>query len=239
MDKSVTTQKEMGFSGFSPETLDFLSDLNANNNKAWFEAHKPDYQKYLLEPLKNLVTDLGSFMLTIDPYFETRPAVNKTISRIYRDTRFSKDKSLFKSTMWITFKRPGKDWRDAPAYFFEISLDSYRYGMGLYAASPDTMYRFREMIDKRPKEFLEAISFYSKQEIFVVEGEKYKKILFDENMPEEIQDWYQRRNLYTACNRKIDKRLFNRELVDDLIFGFGLLAPFYHFLWKIKLEKTR
>ncbi len=91
-------------------------------------------------------------MLTIDPSFGIRPAVDKTISRIYRDTRFSKDKSLFKSTMWLTFKRPRKDWKDAPAYFLEISPDSYRYGMGYYSVSSDTMYKFREMIDKKPKE---------------------------------------------------------------------------------------
>ncbi len=135
--------------------------------------------------------------------------------------------------MWITFKRPGKNWRDAPAYFFEISPDSYRYGMGFYSASKDTMDRFRETIDKKPKEFLEAISFYPKQQDFVVEGEEYKRIL-DENKPGEVQNWYQRRNLYLVCNRKVDNRLFSRELIDDLIFGFGLLAPFYHYLWRIK-----
>ncbi|MFQ6083392.1 MAG: DUF2461 domain-containing protein [Candidatus Aminicenantia bacterium] len=233
MGKSITTKKEMRFNGFSPKTLDFLRNLKANNNKIWFEQHKQDYQKYLLEPLQNLVTDLGKFMLAIDPYFEIRPAVNKTISRIYHDTRFSKDKSPYKSTMWITFKRPSKDWKDAPAYFFEISSDSYRYGMGFYSASPDTMYRFREMIDKKPKEFLKAIAFYSKQQVFVLEGDKYKRIL-DENKPEEIQNWHQRRNLYLVCNRKIDNCLFSRELIDDLIFGFGLIAPFYHYLWKMK-----
>ena len=231
--KSNISSSQGGFDSFSQKTLDFLRDIKANNNKGWFEEHKPYYLEYILEPLKNLVIELDSFMLTIDPYFETRPAINKTISRIYRDTRFSKDKSPFKSTMWITFKRPSKDWRDAPAYFFEIAPDSYRYGMGLYSASPDTMYRFREMIDKRPKEFLKAISFYSKQQIFAVEGEKYKRI-FDENKPEEIQNWYQRRNLYLVCNRRIDNRLFKRDLIDDLIFGFGLLAPFYQYLWKIK-----
>jgi uncharacterized protein (TIGR02453 family) len=231
--KLSVSKKQDTFNGFSPKALDFLRDLKANNDKAWFERHRQDYQEYLLEPLQNLVVDMGKFMLTIDPYFETRPAINKTISRIYRDTRFSKDKSPYKSTMWITFKRPDKDWKDAPAYFFEISPDSYRYGMGFYSASPDTMYRFREMIDKNPKEFLKAISFYSRQQIFVIEGEIYKRI-FDENKPEEIKNWYQRRNLYLVCNKRIDDRLFRREVIDDLTFGFGLVAPFYHHLWKIK-----
>ncbi|MBL7073807.1 DUF2461 domain-containing protein [candidate division KSB1 bacterium] len=231
----MDNKKACMFYGFSPKTSDFLKNLKVNNNKVWFESHRQNYQKYLLEPLRNLVVDIGEFMLTIDPYFEISPAVNKTISRIYRDTRFSKQKSLYKTTMWITFKRPNKDWKDAPAYFFEISPDSYRYGMGFYSASKDTMDRFREMIDKKPKEFLKAISFYSKQRVFVVEGEKYRRIL-DDNKPEEIQNWYQRRNLYLVCNRKIDNCLFSRELVGDLMFGFGLVSPFYHYLWKLKLK---
>ncbi|MBI5193759.1 MAG: DUF2461 domain-containing protein [Nitrospirae bacterium] len=229
----MTGKIKSTFNGFSENTLDFLRNLEANNNKVWFEANKQDYQKYILEPLQNLVKDLGEFMLTIDPNFEIRPSVDKTISRIYRDTRFSKDKSPYKSTAWITFKRLRKDWMDAPAYFFEITSDSYRYGMGYYGASPDTMYKFREMIDKNPEEFLKTIAACMKQRLFTVEGEKYKKI-FDEDKSEEIRNWYQRKNMYLVCNRKIDENLFNRALIDDLISGFDLLAPFYNYLWRLK-----
>lgn len=81
------------FTGFSQNASAFLRDLAANNNKAWFEAHRQEYEEHLLEPLKALVSDLSGFMLSIDPDFMTIPAVDRTISRIYRDTRFSKDKS--------------------------------------------------------------------------------------------------------------------------------------------------
>jgi uncharacterized protein (TIGR02453 family) len=234
MRKDMTDKNERTFNGFSQETLIFFKNLKANNSKAWFEAHKEEYQENLLEPLQKLIIDLSEFMLTIDSHFEIRPSIGKTISRIYKDTRFSKDKSPFRSTMWITFKRPREDWKDAPAYFFEISPDSYRYGMGFYNASKETMDRFREMIDKKPKEFLKAISFYPKQKIFLVEGEKYKRIL-DKNKPEEIQEWYQRKNLYLVCNREINDTLFSRKLLDDLTSNFSLLAPFYHYLWRLKL----
>ena len=194
----------------------------------------------MLEPLRDLVTDLGDFLLDIDPCFEITPAVNKTISRIYRDTRFSKDKSPFRSTVWITFKNQNKDWTThVCGYFFELSVNSYRYGMGFYNAAPTIMSKFREMIDENPKEFLKTISFYSKQKTFVLEGEKYKRVI-DKTKPKKIQDWYQRKNLYLVCNRKIDNTLFSSRLLDDLIYGFGLIAPFYHYLQKIKLrEKNR
>jgi uncharacterized protein (TIGR02453 family) len=227
--------EEKYFKGFSPKTLKFLRGLKANNNKAWFQAHRADYEEYVLQPLRNLVMDLGEFMLTIDPYFEIAPAVNKTISRIYRDTRFSKDKSPFRSTVWFTFKNQNKDWTThVSGYFFELSVNSYRYGMGFYNAAPNVMGKFREMIDENLKEFLRAISFFAKQKTFVLEGEKYKRII-DKIKPEKIQDWYQRRNLYLVCNRKIDDVLFSSKLVDDLASGFKLIAPFYYYLQNIKL----
>ena len=224
----MNNKKTYAFNGFSRETLDFLKKLGENNNKPWFEARKGDYQKYLLEPFKRLVADLSEFILTIDTYFEVRPAVNKTISRIYRDTRFSKDKALFRNTMWLTFKRPGKNWQDSPVYFFELSPRRYRYGMGFYGASPRTMKNLRAVIDSRLKEFKKILSIFAGQKKFVLEGEEYKRV-FDKTKPKEIQNWYQRKNLYLVCNRKIDDRLMSKELVNDLVSGFGLLADFYHF----------
>ena len=230
----MSRREERKFRGFSTKTLKFLRGLKANNNKVWFETHRADYEEYVLEPLRTLVMDLGEFMLRIDPYFEITPAVNKTISRIYRDTRFSRDKSLFRSTVWITFKNQAKDWTTlVSGYFFELSIDSYRYGMGFYNAAPKIMSIFREMIDEDPGELLNAVSFYSKQRTFVLEGEKYKRIL-DKTKPPEIQNWYQRKNFYLVCNRQIDKVLFSSRLVNDLSRGFKLIAPLYHYLQKIK-----
>jgi len=227
------TGEERKFNGFSRKTLQFLQGLKAKNDKEWFMEHRADYEEFVLGPLRDLVTDLGDFMLDIDPCFEISPAVNKTISRIYRDTRFSNDKSPFRSTVWITFKNRSEDWTTRVCgYFFELSVDSYRYGMGFYNAAPAIMSRFREMIDEDAKDFLKAISFFDKQKAFVLEGEKYKRII-DKSKPEKIQHWYQRKNMYLVCNRKIDDTLFSRKLVDDLIFGFNMIAPLYHYLQKI------
>lgn len=232
-------EQQRCFNGFSRKTLKFLKDLEANNNKKWFESHRSDYEEYVLQPLRDLVTDLGDTMLDIDPCFEITPAVNKTISRIYRDTRFSKDKSPFRSVVWFTFKNQNKDWMThVCGYFFELSINAYRYGMGFYSAAPAIMSKFREMIDDNPKEFLKAISFLENQKDFVLEGEKYKRII-DKTQPENIQHWYQRKNMYIVCNRKIDKILFSSKLTDDLSSGFKMIAPLYHYLQKVIHEIKR
>ena len=234
----IIDEQQRYFGGFSRNTLKFLKALKANNNKTWFEKHREEYNIHVLEPLRNLVTDLGEFMLDIDPYFEITPAVNKTISRIYRDTRFSRDKSPYRNTVWITFKNQNKDWTTlVSGYFFELSVNSYRYGMGFYNAAPAVVAKFREMIDENPKGFLEAISFFEKQKIFILEGEKYKRII-DKTKSEKLQHWYQRKNMYLVCNRKIDKTLFSDKLVDDLASDFKMISPLYHYFQKIKLQEN-
>jgi len=230
----LTDQQADKFTGFSPGTFSFLRDLRANNNKAWFEAHRDDYHDSLLNPLRCLVVDLGEHMLTIDPQLEVTPAVDKAISRLHRDTRFSKDKSPYKSRMWIVFRRPGRDWKTAPAYFFEISPETYRYGMGFYSATKNTMDRLRDRIDNRTEEFLQAIAFYARQNTFILRGEQYKRIL-NPDQPEDLRTWYQRKNLYLGCSQKVDSRLYSRKLIDDLASDFSLLASFYHYLWEITL----
>lgn len=219
------------FTGFSPEALLFLQELKENNNKQWFEAHKESYVKYVLEPLKSLVEELGEFMLTIDPYFMTIPS--RAVSRIYRDTRFSKNKTPYKIAMWFTFKRSKRDWQDAPAYYFEISATGYAYGMGFYGASPETMRKFREKIKEDEKPVRHLIELYKKQNTFLIEGEKYKKVFYKDQAPE-IQDWTQRKNIYFFVQKHVAKPLFSKKLKDELMEGFYFLAPFYQYFQSVK-----
>jgi uncharacterized protein (TIGR02453 family) len=229
----MSTIGERSFEGFSNETIDFLKNLKENNNKLWFEENKKKYINNLLTPMKYLVMDLSSFILSIDPLLEVTPSSGYTISKIYRDTRFSKDKSPYKISMWITFKRRSKEWSSNPAFFFELSPNSYRFGMGFFQATPTTMKIFRENIDASLDKFKNAISFYSKQDVFVVEGDKYKRIL-DKEKTEDINEWYQRKNLYLVCNKEIDNLLFSKELVDKLIADFSLVKDFYTYLNQLK-----
>lgn len=219
------------FRGFSPRALAFFEELAANNNKAWFETRRDDYQTLLQEPLKELVASLSETMLAIDSELLTIPAVDKTISRIHRDTRFSRDKSPYKTCLWLTFKRPSSEWKDRPCFFFEITADRYRYGMGYYSASKGTMDALRRFIEEQPQRFRQAVAQLP-QDRFTVEGESYKRLVNPE-IPDDLQPWHRRRNLYLVCNRRPDERLFSVEILEDLRNGFEQLAPFYRLLWQL------
>ena len=78
------------FTGFPKETLKFFADLAANNNKPWFDLHKPDYEKFVMAPTRDFVVSLGERLRELAPDVVADPRVNKSIFRIYRDIRFSK-----------------------------------------------------------------------------------------------------------------------------------------------------
>ena len=224
---------DSSFSGFYPESLDYFENLAANNTKVWFEEHRDDFEEYLMEPLKSLVCDLSGAMLAIDPELVTIPAVDKTISRIYRDTRFSRNKSPYKTCLWITFKRRSPDWKTAPCFFFEISADSYRYGMGFYSATRETMDNLRRFIEAKLAEFRKTVAFFGKQDIFTLEGDRYKRTL-NPALPDDLQLWHGRKNIYFICQRLANGRLFTRGICDDLREGFGMLKPLYELLWRVR-----
>ncbi|MEE8478526.1 MAG: DUF2461 domain-containing protein [Candidatus Neomarinimicrobiota bacterium] len=223
--KPYTTE----FSGFSYDTISFLLDLEKNNNHAWFNKHRQDYEEHLLFPLKHFVGVLGKTMLEIDSLIDTVPMINRTITKIYRDVRFTKDKSPFKIKMWIVFKRPRKDWKNAPAYFFELSSNAYRYGMGYYSATREVMDRYRFKIEDNSRLFLSIIMKLKKQSKFDICGDKYKRPIKKEILSD-LADLYNRKNLYLEICNDIDSTLFSSSLIAKIRSDYLQLQPLYHFL---------
>ncbi|MBF0183169.1 MAG: DUF2461 domain-containing protein [Magnetococcales bacterium] len=220
------------FAGFRPETFAFLCNLEQNNNKPWFEANRDHYQRDLLEPMLDLVEVLSAAMLAIDPAFEVRPAIGKTVSRIYRDVRFSQDKSPYRPRLWLTFKRPNKQWQDAPAYYFGLGTDHARYGMGFYAPSRETMDRFRRRIEADPTGFLQLIA-PPQPGRFTVQGEMYQKPR-TANLDPRLTTWHQRKTLHLSRQEPVTPTLFQPQLATTLQADFKQLATLYHFFWQLK-----
>ncbi len=223
------------FTGFTQAGLNFLQDAWINNSKPWFEEHRAIYDNDLIKPFRLLVEQLTPEMLSIDEWFETRPAIGKTISRIHRDTRFSNDKSLYRSRLWLTFKRPNRDWKEAPAYFFEITPSSYQYGLGYYCFSKQTMDIFRQEILNDTNNFLDMTRCVKKP--FELVGESYKRPLIKEQ-DEKIATWYNRKNLAVMVTNNHVEDVLNEELPKKLAKGFKQLVPLYDYLMRVEMIKN-
>lgn len=224
--------RRLNFTGFLPEAFAFLDGLRLNNDKLWFEAHKAEYQRHVLEPMKNLVTDLAPLMSSIDPQMETRPAVNKTISRIQRDTRFSQDKTPYKTRQWFSFKRPSKEWQNFPAFYFELSLEGFLYGMGMYCADRPTMDRFRADVDRDAAAFRTAIAGLDLEKRFTLGGDRYQRSL-KADLPPDLQPWYNRKSFYLIRQCPLPGDRIGPELVEQVAQDYQMTAPLYQYLTKV------
>lgn len=213
------------------ETLDFLFENRLRNSGKWFHAHKEEYTRLVLEPLRQLVMDLTPCMLDIDPRLVTEPRVDKTICRIWRDTRFSRDKSLYRDNMWIIFKRDRMHSTVVPGLYVEISPEGFNYGCGFYDASSEYMATLRSLILAGDPVFQKAREAYSGQAVFQLEGDCFKRPRYPDQ-PQELREWLERRNLCFTADSTDFRRLFSADFAESLAWDFRLLAPVYSFLLK-------
>ena len=220
------------FTGFPSEAPAFLAALGANNETAWFNAHKDDYKELIQSPLRRLMAALAPAMLAIDPRFDTNP-LGAAVSRIRRDVRFSKDKSPYRIKQWISFKRSGEGWQDRPCFFLGFTPGGYRYGMGYYAAAPATMTGVRAAIAARPSAFSEAAQAASAAG-FSLMGEAYRRPRRPEGLPdtlpEQVLDWFGLKTTYLCRERPLEPLLFSPGLVPEVVTRLEGLAPLYRFL---------
>lgn len=221
-----------GFLGFSEDANMFLLELGFNNYKTWFEENKERYKSSLQDPLIALTKALTPTILAIDPELVVDP--KRVISRIYRDVRFSKDKSPYRDHLWLGFKRNWEDWKVEPAFFFEIAPDHYRYGMGFYNVPKSTMDLVRVMIDTKDARFAKMLTWYEGQTDFALQGESYKRVLKPE-LPVNLQWWYQKKELYFTADFPTNALLRSPELAKKIAEGFERLAAFYHFFLDLRV----
>ncbi|MEP6716161.1 MAG: DUF2461 domain-containing protein [Terriglobia bacterium] len=139
------------FPGFPHEGLAFLKDLAANNDREWFTPRKHIFEEQVRQPMLELVTALHKEMLRFAPAYVGEPS--KCIFRIYRDTRFSKDKTPYKTHIAAAFWRNGLEKNGSAGYYFAVSAKEIEIAGGLYFAEPDVLRAVRQRIADDPEAF--------------------------------------------------------------------------------------
>jgi len=132
---------EFTFPGFEPQARQFLRELRANNNRDWFKAHKPDYEQFVRGPLLELVLELSMAVEEHSPGHSIDP--RKSVYRIYRDIRFSKNKDPYKTHAAAVFPPTGMERHAGAGFYFHFSAEELLIGGGVYAPPSDTVGRVR------------------------------------------------------------------------------------------------
>ena len=165
------------FAGFPSAGFDFLRDLAANNNKPWFEANRSGYDEGLLNPGRLFVVAMGMALSEFAPGIHAEPRVSGSIFRIYRDTRFSRDKRPYKGHFDMWFWQGNRHSRDCPGYFLRLEPDCVKVGAGRYRFDKEPLQAFREAVaDERRGTALERALTKVRAAGGEVGGEHYKRV---------------------------------------------------------------
>ena len=141
-------------SWFDDDLLEYLADLADNNERAWFQDHKKRYEQSLKDPALRFIADAAKPLAAVSPHMTAIPkAQGGSLFRIYRDTRFSKDKTPYKTHLGIQFKHArGKDVH-APGYYLHIEPGESFFGAGTWHPDSDVVKAMRAKIDAQPDDW--------------------------------------------------------------------------------------
>jgi len=167
--------KQKAFSAFPDQGLQFLHSLKRNNNREWFQSHKSIYEQYVKQPITELIAALAQEFQKFAPEMLASPKVSAY--RIYRDTRFSKDKSPYKTHVAAVFPRSGLGKHEGAGFYLHISPQELLIGGGLYMPLPEDLNAVRNHIADHPDRFFAILKHERFRRTFgSLVGERLRRI---------------------------------------------------------------
>jgi len=158
---------------FTPALFSFLKDLKANNDRDWFNTHKDRYEDHVRRPAMEFIQDFAPRLAQISKQFVADP--KKSMFRIYRDTRFSADKSPYKTHVGIQFRHvAGKD-AHAPGFYLHLEPKSVFVGLGTWRPESRVARQIRDAIVEDPAGWKRVTQGKKFKAIFALEGESLKR----------------------------------------------------------------
>ncbi len=222
------------FTGFPARGIQFLRDLSENNNKAWFEANKPVYIEAVQTPAVALVVALGSALQAHFPeiQYDTRTNGSGSLMRVHRDTRFSADKSPYKTNIAMVFSSGGKKM-EAAGFGLQITLDA---GVEMYAGTfgfnKDVLDAYRRaVLDNAQGAALEqAVQTITALKGYSIGGETYKRVPAGLDAKHPRAHWLKFTALHAFPPPLSLEVAQTPQLVDAIMTHFIAMAPLYQWV---------
>jgi uncharacterized protein (TIGR02453 family) len=221
------------FSGLPKDFFAFFNELHFNNEKRWFEANKTRYKSSVVEPLCALIAAIGESMPKVSKHIvcDARPN-GGSMFRIYRDTRFSKDKTPYKSNAGLHFRHAlGRD-AHAPGFYMHFAPKEVFFGGGLWMPEPDDLAKIRRRIADGPKDWAKVTSALASSKLFNgIEGEGLARPPkgFDADHPH-VEDL--KRKSFYVMHKSNERTALSPKLVDEAMTAFSAAKPLMTFLCK-------
>jgi uncharacterized protein (TIGR02453 family) len=223
----ATTAKQVTF---GPELFSFLADLRANNDREWFAANKHRYEEHLLEPSLAFINAFAPRLEKISSHFraDARPS-GGSLFRIYRDTRFAKDKSPYKTNVGIHFRHERAKDAHAPGYYLHIGPGEVFAGGGMWHPDTGSATRIREAIVAEPARWKRATRGGAFAKRLQLGGDSLKRVPPWADAQHPLADDLKRKDFF-GSTRLTEEAVLAPGFVEEYARICRAAAPLMHFL---------
>lgn len=227
------------FEGFPEEGSRFFQELSVNNNREWFEAHKQEYIDYVQTPAVSFVVELGERLRPEFPgiTYDTRTNGAGSVMRIYRDIRFSKDKTPYKTHIGVNLWE-GPQKKGSPGFHFWMDAESAAMYGGYHVFPKEFLPAYREAVDdeKTGKELEQALDDLSKIKGYEFGGEQLKRVPpgYDKDHPR--GDLLKYKGLFVRAPEVSHKTLKSPNLIEVCAEHAHVIGPVHR--WFVKVDRS-
>lgn len=213
---------------FTPEYEAFFKELKNNNDRDWFAAEKKRYEKDVKKPFEGFIADMILRMQEEDP--ECKIAPKDAIFRIYRDTRFAKDKTPYKTQMSAVVGRGGRKETALSGMYLEIGEKHLRFYGGVYQPDKEQLNAIRQEILYNMEEFDQLVNEKQFKKYFTeIQGDKNKRLPAEYAEVLDQQPLIANKQFYYFSN--LDPKLITSDkLVESMFELYEVSKPMRHFL---------
>jgi len=227
----------MSFTHYPKESIPFLQSIRNNNTKEWFELHKEEYQNYILEPSRGFVEEMGEHLQALVPSINAIAKINQSLFRIYRDVRFSKDKTPIKSKVGVIFWQGNHIRMQSSCFYLHFSPDELLLASGIRTFDPDLLAAYRDYIKvDAHREQLHDILVTLQEKGYRVSEPEYKRL--PRGFDKAISLEYLTRMKAVAVFHTLKPSLVSKPtFVHELFKHYEQFLPLQQWLYQMTLTK--
>ncbi|HVY55160.1 MAG TPA: DUF2461 domain-containing protein [Thermodesulfobacteriota bacterium] len=215
-----------GFNGFSKKAFDFLGGLEENNSREWFESNRDVFESCLIRPAQDFVIEMGDKLKTLSQSVAAVPLIDKSIFRIYRDTRFSEDKTPYKTHLGILFWDGPRKKLENPNYYVQLNRSSIFIGAGEYIFPPDLLRTYRDSVvhPRRGAELRRILKEITRNPSYKLGGLHYKRVPRGYDPEHQNAALLHHNGLYAYSECSLPEEIYTSRFID---YCFGIFRDIY------------
>ena len=227
----------MQFKGFKKEALQFLDEIVVNNSKEWLDANRERYESLIVDVNRAYVEEMGEQLQILVPSINAIPKTNKSLFKIYRDSRFHPTEPI-KTKIGILFWQGGGHRMQSSSFYMHYEPHEVFWAAGIRNFKPPLLSAYREYIQHAAhREALHQILETLKTQGYQIPAPHYKRCPRDMDCNDTYSYLYHYRAMYAYQSSKPDRTFYSRKIIDKSFGFYEAMLPLQQWVYHLTLHQ--